>query len=102
MASAPKWIDLGLSYEDAVHGMQTAVKFEQESLNSDDGSPKHLRVGVNNAMSDHAALAYLLIEKGLISDAEYREAVRLAANDELNRYEKHIASKVGHDRLKFR
>lgn len=81
-----KWRDLGLSYESAAHGMQTATAHEQ-NLGSDSGSPKHLRVGVNSALVNVAALAELLIKKGLITEAEYLEELRLAMNDELARHQ---------------
>jgi hypothetical protein len=37
--------------------------------------PKHLRVGLNLTKADHAALAELLISKGIISDEEYTLAI---------------------------
>lgn len=81
-----KWRDLGLTYEEAAHGMQTAVAFEmvKDPKNTE---PKHLRTGVNSAHVDHAALAYILIRKGIITEAEYLEEIRLAMNDELARYQ---------------
>jgi len=87
-----KWRDLGLTYEQAAHGMQTAVAFEIEQQRGDDPntrstSPKHLRVGINARAVDHAALAYILIRKGIITEAEYLEELRLAMNDELARYQ---------------
>ena len=84
-----EWTDLGLSYEVAAHGMQSAVAYEMNK-NSGPTEPKHLRVGVNSAMTDHAALAFLLIAKGLITEEEYLEALRLAMNHELARYQKHL------------
>jgi hypothetical protein len=92
--------DLGLSYEEAAHGMQTAVLHEQnlyehtaakrspppEPHEHPNGS-KHLRVGLNASKSDHAAIADLLIAKGIITEAEYLEALRLRMNDELARYQ---------------
>lgn len=82
-----KFRDLGLSYESALHGVQSATMHEQENLQSDSGSPKHLRVGVNSAMSDLSALAQLLMDKGIFTEDEYIEMVRLAMNEELARHE---------------
>ena len=59
--------DLGLSYEEAAHAMQSSVAHEMNLPHRQAPTePKHLRVGVNTAMVDHAALAYLLIQKGII------------------------------------
>lgn len=93
-----RWTDLGLSYEAAMHGMQSAVAYEMEQR-PQPTEPKHLRVGVNAAMVDHAALVQLLIEKGVITEPEYREALRLAMNHELARYQEHL-DPTG--RIKFR
>ena len=59
-----------LRYIKAVHAMQTAVKIDQER-----GSPKHLRVGINSALCGQAALARLLVAKGIITWAEYQQAI---------------------------
>lgn len=102
--------DLGLSYEEALHGMQTAVLHEMNLKEKGDhrrsevirtdliypNGPKHLRVGVNSAMSDMLAIVTLLIDKGIITEEEYVERVRLAMNEELARYEDK------HPRVKFR
>lgn len=81
-----KWTDLGLTYTQALHGMQSGVAYEH-SKGSTDGSSKHLRVGVNSAFISACGLAQLLIEKNIITIEEYEEAQRLAANDELHIYE---------------
>ena len=84
----PAWKDLGLDYLAAAYGMQSAVAYEMErGGRSPSTEPKHLRVGVNSAMVEHSALAFLLIKKGVITDAEYREAMRLAMNHELATYQ---------------
>ena len=80
--------DLGLSYLDAMHGMQSGVAHEMNvSARAGATDPKHLRVGVNATMCDHAALARLLIAKGLIAEAEYLEAIRVQMNEELAQYQ---------------
>lgn len=55
-------------YRQAAHAMQSGVAFKKDKK---DQEPKHLRVGVNAAMVDHSALVHLLIEKGVITEAEY-------------------------------
>ena len=54
------------AYVDKAHAMQTGVAIEMQH---DDGptSAKHLRVGINAAMSDQAGLVKLLIAKGTSS-----------------------------------
>lgn len=78
--------DLGLGYREALHGVQSGVAYAI-SDGRKEGDPKHLRVGVNSAMIDSAALAWLLVKKGVFTGEEYFEAVRLFANNELASYE---------------
>jgi hypothetical protein len=51
---------------------------------------KHLRVGIDMRASDAGALAELLMSKGIITRKEYLDSLRLAANEELDRYEQHL------------
>ena len=62
--------DNGQRYLAACHAIQSGVAFEH-SQGSTDGTPKHLRTGINIAMCDHAALVKLLVAKGLFTDEEY-------------------------------
>lgn len=78
--------DLGLTYEQALHGVQTGVAFEM-SQGGKAHEPKHLRTGINSAMINDGAMTLLLIEKGIITEDEYMEAVRLVANNEVWRYQ---------------
>lgn len=78
----------------AAHGMQTGVAFDHEK-GSDDGTPKHLRVGINSAMADHAGLVKLLISKGVITEEEYLEAIADSMEEERDRYEQHLELKHG-------
>lgn len=79
--------DLGLNYLAAMHGVQTAIKYEMEAGLSDKTSQKHLRVGVDSGMINDAALAWLLIQKGIITLDEYEESIRRQANEELAAYQ---------------
>jgi hypothetical protein len=104
--------DLGLTYEQALHGLQTAVLHDMNMWEANNGrhllperirtedrhpnGPKHLRVGHDCRASDHMALASLLIEKGIITEEEYIERVRLALNDEL------AGREENHPGVKFR
>lgn len=90
--------DFELTYEQATHGVQSAVRFEMQMKNMDnDDNPalnmlKHLRVGVDMRAADMGGLAALLIAKGVFTQAEYTEYMRRAANEELARYTDHVNS----------
>lgn len=73
----------------AAHAMQTGVAYQLEIPEFADGqgSPKHLRVGVNVALSDHGALVDLLIKKGVITEEEYLEAIADKMEEERDRYQ---------------
>lgn len=91
-----------LSYEQALHGIQTGIALEIER-GSNCASPKHLRVGVNSAMCEHAAIVRLLIAKGIITEEEYAEAITDEFNRELARVEKNINEQYGGDgKIKLR
>lgn len=81
-------------YARAAHAMQSGVAMEH-GRGSQDGTPKHLRVGVNSALVNDAALARLLLAKGFITDAEYLEAVTVEMEDEVKRYETRLSNAVG-------
>jgi hypothetical protein len=100
--------DLGLSYEQAAHGVQSAIRFEMSKAGvPDEGQDavirmlKHLRVGVDMRAADTLGLAKLLMDKRVITKEEYVEQMRLAANEELARYEEHMRAEYNVD-LSFR
>ena len=86
--------DLGLTYEEAAHGVQSAIAHDM-SKGGKATEPKHLRVGVDMSKADMLGLASLLIEKGVFTQEEYIEAMRLAANHELNMREKEAKAATG-------
>jgi len=103
--------DLGLSYEEASHGVQSAVRYEMTKLGFPDDAPdrvviamlKHMRVGVDLRAADAGGLARLLIDKGIFTADEYIEHMRLAANEELARYQDHCRKLYGlSDKVDFR
>ena len=103
-------MDLGLSYEEAIHGVQSAIRYEMTQHGFTDGEQdkvaqmlKHLRTGIDMRASDAGGLATLLIAKGVITLAEYTEHLRIAANKELARYTAHCRSTYGlPDNVDFR
>jgi hypothetical protein len=82
------------TYEQALHAMQTGVAFIM-GREPQETEAKHLRVGVNSAMCDNAALARLLIQKGVISEQEYLAAIAKEMNNEADRYEARVQSYLG-------
>ena len=84
-------------YAAAAHAMQTGVAFSMEA-NPSETSPKHLRVGVNSAMVEHAALAWLLIQKGIITEVEYRESLANFMEKERDSYTEAF-KKRGYDNI---
>ncbi len=58
-------------YDAACHAMQSGVAADHQG-GSDDGSPKHLRVGVNSALVSVAATGRLLIGQGRDHDGRVR------------------------------
>jgi len=78
------------------HAMQSGVAMEMNYPERASATePKHLRVGVNVAMTDHAALVALLIAKGLITRLEYLTAIRDMMKLEVKRYEASISARNG-------
>lgn len=68
-------------YEAAMHAVQTGIALLIERGDTL-ATPKHLRVGINSAMVTDSAIATLLIEKGVFTEAEYRDALAAAAERE--------------------
>ncbi len=81
-------------YAELAHAMQTGVAYKMER-GSSETSPKHLRVGVNAAMSDHTALAQLLMKKGVISEDEYLDALIEAMEREVQMYQTELSKLYG-------
>jgi hypothetical protein len=81
-------------YTDNCHAMQSGVAMKM-NLDATDTTPKHLRVGVNAAMCDNAALVRLLIEKGIITESEHEAAITAEMGREVARYEKYLSEQLG-------
>ena len=81
-------------YERALHAMQTGVATEQ-GRGSTDGSPKHLRVGVNSAKVEMSALATALIEAGVFTRAQYIRYLADAMEAEVAEYERRLTEQTG-------
>lgn len=82
-------------YLAAMHAMQSGVAMEMEDPSIRSTSPKHLRVGVNSALVGDAALAQLLIAKGVFTLDEYLEALAVEAEAEAERFRQRLSAKLG-------
>lgn len=85
-------------YHKAAHAMQSGVAMEH-GRGGEDGSPKHLRVGVNAAMSDMAGLVSLLIAKGVFTEEEYLDAIATSMELEVLRYTQHLRELLGNPNI---
>lgn len=81
-------------HRNAAHAMQSGVAMEM-SLNPSPTTPKHLRVGINAAMSDHAGFVRLLIAKGVITELEYVTAIADQMEQEAKDYEARLSTSMG-------
>jgi hypothetical protein len=82
-------------YAAAAHAMQSGVAAKQGAGIGNECEPKHLRVGINAAMSDHGALVRLLICKGLFTEAEYMAAIADGMEAEKASYERSLSEHYG-------
>lgn len=80
-------------YSALAHAIQSGVAHDH-NLGSQDGTPKHLRTGVNLAMRDHASLVALLMHKGVISEDEYQRAILEGLEEEKASYESRLSQKL--------
>lgn len=77
-------------YLAAAHAMQSGVAHMMHKEPNGETTPKHLRVGVNSAMCDHAALVQILIAKGILTEAEYMKQIADEMEREQERYSMRI------------
>jgi hypothetical protein len=83
-------------WERAAHAMQSGVAMEMQiPIRQKSTEPKHLRVGVNTAISDHGALIKLLIAKGFFTEVEYMKAIADQMEVEKTMYEERLTAHFG-------
>lgn len=85
-------------YLELCHAMQSGVAM-MENYNPLPTTGKHLRVGVNAAMSDFGGLITLLIKKGVITDDEVLDAIIESMEREVKKYEEEIHRATGSDKI---
>lgn len=81
-------------YLAACHAMQTGVALKS-NYDATDMTSKHLRIGVNSAMVEGAAIARLLIQKGIVSEEEYLTALAVSMEEEAAKYEQEARARLG-------
>ena len=86
--------NLNARYRAALHAVQTGVRTLIE-MGDTLATPKHLRVGLDSAQVNDAALVRLLVRKGIITDREYLEAIVAQAEEEKASYEARLSEKTG-------
>jgi len=91
-------------YKALCHAVQTGIGWEIAGenptcfdINADPNlrAHKHLRVGIDVTKSDQGSLVALLIEKGVITDDEYLDAILAGAEREKALYEAHLSARFG-------
>lgn len=93
--------ELKAEYLDLLHAMQSGVRAEIEltepaaAHGTLSHSPKHLRVGINSALTQCSSLATLLIEKGVVTELEYWRAQVSGFRDEVARFEQKLSEQFG-------
>lgn len=92
MSLDPKLDGLAGEIERLQHAVQSAVATKM-GFDASECTPKHLRVGVNSALIDASAVAKVLVDKGIITDAEYFTAVRDLWRAELDGYKRWFAER---------
>ena len=101
--SEEKLKELSERYQRLAHAMQSGVKMvmnwedgpQPDNIEESSTSPKHLRTGINAAMSDAGGLVRLLIDKGIITQEDYLTAICEAMEDVVKRYEEQIKKHFG-------
>jgi len=86
---------LAAEYAGLLHAVQSGVAACIGAGIADDVSPKHLRVGVNSALIDVAAMAELLTEKNVITRLDYFRALVRVAKREREAYEAKLSARLG-------
>jgi hypothetical protein len=86
-------VQSGAAQEQALD--DAAVRTGNRSATGVPHSPKMLRTGINMAMVEGGALAQLLIGKGVITMEEYRTALLIGLEREVEEYERRLSVRIG-------
>lgn len=77
-------------YQTLLHGLQQAVAEEVS-----DPRLQPFRIGLNTCMSDNQGLAQLLINKGVITEVEYLQAIADELEQLVHAYEQQVLKRTG-------
>lgn len=91
--------EMGLTeeYLSLAHALQSGVAMDISGVGEDNSaaSPKHLRVGVNMALVEIAALWQLMMDKGILTEEELRRSSINQLRIEVERYERLLSERTG-------
>lgn len=79
------------------NGVAMKLSLDQQDSGTEalhDCHPVHLRTGINAAMVEHAALARLLMDKGIFNEEEYTGVLADEAELEQLRYERRLSVRL--------
>lgn len=90
-------------YLAALHAMQSGVAYQMNYPQYKAATePKHLRVGINNALVQQTAIVKLMVAKGVITMDEWWKTLADEMEAEVARYEAEIRQLLGHDGITLR
>lgn len=97
MSKPEKLQDSAARYMAALHGIQSGIMviLEKGGALASRCSTKHMQTGLEARASDHAALAKILIGKGLFTEEEYSTAVADQLEEEKHSLEVELGEAIG-------
>lgn len=87
-------------YQELAHAMQTGVAYVM-AKDPSGSTTKHLRVGINSALVNDAAIASFLIKKGIITEEEYMDEILVQLEKEVERYTQEVNRLYGANNIKL-
>ncbi len=91
----PRLIELKLEYDALLHAMQSGVNYSMHNVGAKSVEPKHLRVGINSAMVEAAAIVDFLVDKGIFTYEEYYEYLNAFMKREVDKYARELEEHYG-------
>jgi hypothetical protein len=82
-------------FQQLQHAMQSGVAYSMHQQPNDQTHPKHLRVGVNTAMVQIAALVNTLVAAGVIDGRKFQDEANRLMRREVESYEAELREAYG-------